>query len=56
MNNARFLDELSLPDAERNLIVGIHHYWPIMFTMQGEMWLGEDHMDFYPDLLAALTD
>jgi endoglucanase len=43
MNNARFLGELSLPDAERNLIVGIHHYWPITFTMQGEMWLGEDH-------------
>jgi endoglucanase len=44
MNNARFLGELSLPDAERNLIVGIHHYWPVTFTMQGEMWLGEDHM------------
>jgi endoglucanase len=44
MNNARFLGELSLPDAERNLIVGIHHYWPTMFTMQGEMWLGEDHV------------
>jgi endoglucanase len=44
MNNARFLGELSLPDAERNLIVGIHHYWPITFTMQGEMWLGEDHV------------
>lgn len=44
MNNARFLGELSLPDAERNVIVGIHHYWPITFTMQGEMWLGEDHV------------
>jgi endoglucanase len=43
-NNARFLGELSLPDDERNLIVGIHHYWPVRFTMQGEMWLGEDHM------------
>jgi endoglucanase len=44
MNNARFLGELTLPEQERNLIVGIHHYWPITFTMQGEMWLGEDHV------------
>ncbi len=42
-NNARFLGDLSLPEQEQNLIVGIHHYWPITFTMQGEMWLGEDH-------------
>lgn len=42
-NNIRFLGELSLPDEERNLIVGIHHYWPITFTMQGEMFLGEHH-------------
>lgn len=42
-NNARFLGELALPEDERNLIVGIHHYWPITFTMQGEMWLGEDN-------------
>jgi endoglucanase len=44
MNNARFLGELALPEDERNLIVGIHHYWPVTFTMQGEMWLGEDHV------------
>jgi endoglucanase len=44
MNNARFLGELTLPEAERNLIVGIHHYWPITFTMQGELWLGQDHV------------
>jgi endoglucanase len=43
-NNARFLGELALPTGERNLIVGIHHYWPITFTMQGEMWLGTDHV------------
>jgi endoglucanase len=43
MNNARFLGELELPEQERNLIIGIHHYWPITFTMQGEMFLGEDH-------------
>jgi endoglucanase len=44
MNNARFLGELTLPEEERNLIVGIHHYWPVTFTMQGEMWLGEDNV------------
>jgi endoglucanase len=44
MNNARFLGELSPPAEERNLIVGIHHYWPITFTMQGEMFLGEEHL------------
>jgi len=38
-NNARKLSELQLPDADRNLIVTIHHYWPIKFTMQGETWL-----------------
>jgi endoglucanase len=43
-NNARFLGDLDLPETERNLIVGIHHYWPITFTMQGEMWLGTDHV------------
>jgi endoglucanase len=44
MNNARFLGDLALPEDERNLIVGVHHYWPITFTMQGETWLGEDHV------------
>jgi endoglucanase len=43
MNNQRFLAELSLPEDERNVIVGIHHYWPITFTMQGEMFLGANH-------------
>lgn len=43
-SNIRFLGELSLPAEERNLIVGGHHYWPITFTMQGEMFLGEDHV------------
>jgi endoglucanase len=44
MNNARFLGELDLPEQERNVIVGLHHYWPVTFTMQGEMWLGDDHV------------
>jgi len=39
-NNARFLTELALPAGEHNLILTLHHYWPITFTMQGETWLG----------------
>jgi endoglucanase len=38
-NNIRMLPQLSLPD-DPNLIVTIHQYWPITFTMQGEEWLG----------------
>jgi endoglucanase len=38
-NNARRLSGLRLPDDDRNLIVSVHHYWPIKFTMQGESWL-----------------
>ena len=38
-NSARFLGELVLPERERNLILTLHHYWPISFTMQGETWL-----------------
>jgi endoglucanase len=57
MNNARFLGELALPEAERNLIVGIHHYWPVTFTMQGELWLGEDHVFGHPrDWLGTTWD
>jgi endoglucanase len=43
-NNARFLADLDLPDAERNLIVTVHHYWPIPFTMQGETWVGPNEL------------
>ncbi|WP_051178524.1 glycoside hydrolase family 5 protein [Nocardia concava] len=39
-NNARTLPQLELPAADRNLIVTVHQYWPITFTMQGEEWLG----------------
>lgn len=38
-NNARNLSRLQLPEDDRHLIVTIHHYWPIKFTMQGEPWL-----------------
>lgn len=37
-NNIRKLKDLQLPDADRNLIVTVHHYWPLKFTMQGEAW------------------
>ncbi|WP_227981424.1 glycoside hydrolase family 5 protein [Nocardia spumae] len=40
-NNIRMLEQLSLPD-DPNLIVTIHQYWPITFTMQGEQWLGTE--------------
>jgi endoglucanase len=40
-NNARFLGELSLPEAERNLIVGIHHFWPAKSTIQDDPRLGD---------------
>ncbi|HMD91557.1 MAG TPA: cellulase family glycosylhydrolase [Trebonia sp.] len=43
MNNQRFLGELALPEDEPDVIVGIHHYWPVTFTMQGETFLGENH-------------
>ncbi|MEC3917532.1 glycoside hydrolase family 5 protein [Nocardia sp. CDC160] len=39
-NNARTLPQLELPTADRDLIVTVHQYWPITFTMQGEEWLG----------------
>lgn len=37
-NNARKLAQLQLPEDDHNLIVTIHHYWPLNFTMQGETW------------------
>jgi endoglucanase len=43
-NNARFLGELELPEQERNLILTVHHYWPITFTMQGETWLRQTEL------------
>lgn len=55
-NNARFLGELVLPESERNLIVGIHHYWPITFTMQGETWLGENEFGHPRDWLGTTWD
>jgi endoglucanase len=55
-NNARFLGELSLPESERNLIVGIHHYWPVTFTMQGETWVGDTEFGHPGDWLGTTWD
>ncbi|MEU6189161.1 cellulase family glycosylhydrolase [Nocardia sp. NPDC047038] len=41
-NNVRMLPQLSLPADDRRIIVTLHQYWPITFTMQGEEWLGVD--------------
>ncbi|MFI2284627.1 glycoside hydrolase family 5 protein [Nocardia beijingensis] len=41
-NNIRMLPQLSLPADDRRIIVTLHQYWPITFTMQGEEWLGAD--------------
>ncbi|MDR8411692.1 glycoside hydrolase family 5 protein [Nonomuraea sp. 3-1Str] len=41
-NNMRRLPDLRLPEDDRNLIVTVHQYWPITFTMQGETWLGTE--------------
>ena len=55
-NNARFLSELELPRDERNVILAIHHYWPVTFTMQGEMWLGPTELGDPSDWLGSTWD
>jgi endoglucanase len=55
-NNARFLSELELPRDERNVILTIHHYWPVTFTMQGEKWLGPTEFGDPADWLGNTWD
>lgn len=43
-------------ETERNLIVGIHHYWPVTFTMQGETWMGENEFGHPRDWLGTTWD
>lgn len=37
-NQIKFLPDLVLPEADRNIIVAIHYYSPIQFTHQGAPW------------------
>ncbi|HLO81794.1 MAG TPA: cellulase family glycosylhydrolase [Chitinophagaceae bacterium] len=37
-NQIKYLDNLVLPDNDRNIIVAIHYYSPIQFTHQGAPW------------------
>lgn len=37
-NQIKFLKDLELPEADRNIIVAIHYYSPIQFTHQGAPW------------------
>jgi Endoglucanase len=37
-NQIKFLKDLTLPEADRNIIVAIHYYSPIQFTHQGAPW------------------
>jgi endoglucanase len=40
-NGFRFLDQLVLPETDRNLIVTVHYYEPFPFTHQGAPWSPE---------------
>ncbi len=37
-NQIKFLPDLTLPEADRNIIIAIHYYSPIQFTHQGAPW------------------
>ncbi len=37
-NQIKFLQDLVLPEKDRNIIVAIHYYSPIQFTHQGAPW------------------
>jgi len=37
-NQIKFLQDLSLPEDDRNIIVAVHYYSPIQFTHQGAPW------------------
>jgi endoglucanase len=37
-NQIKFLQDLVLPENDRNIIVSVHYYMPIEFTHQGASW------------------
>jgi endoglucanase len=37
-NQMKYLDDLFLPEEDRNIIVAVHYYSPIQFTHQGAPW------------------
>jgi endoglucanase len=39
-NSVDHLNELALPETDRNLIVTVHYYKPMEFTHQGAAWTG----------------
>jgi endoglucanase len=55
-NNLRRLHALQLPESDRHLIVTIHQYYPVEFTMQGEMWLSEGNPEAWLGTQFTATD
>lgn len=42
LDDPRAIEQLRLPDADRNLIVTIHYYHPYSFTFQGASWAQQE--------------